>query len=270
MIEIQKKLDELKSILKSMNKVSIAFSGGVDSMLLLKVAAETLGKENVLALTIDVPYMPRWEIEEAKELAEELGVKHKILKKEIDESIRYNPEDRCYICKKLIFSNLLEFSETKGFVLTEGTNSDDLNDYRPGLKALKELNVRSPLLEANLTKEEIRSLSKEYVLKTWNKPSYACLISRIEYGATLDEDILRMIEKGELFLREKGFLGARLRVHKNLCRIEVYKNQIEEVLKYREEIIAYIKELGFSHVTLDLEGYITGSMNVNIGGSTNG
>ena len=135
---------------------------------------------------------------------------------------------------------------------------------------MKELNVRSPLLEANLTKKEIRSLSKEYGLKTWNKPSYACLISRIEYGAVLDEDILRAIEKGEKFLREKGFEGARLRVHKNLCRIEVYKNQIEEVLRYREEIIAYIKGLGFSHVTLDLEGYITGSMNVNVGGSKNG
>jgi len=257
------KYSNLISYLQTLEKVVLAFSGGVDSTFLLKAAKEALG-DNVKAITIHSPYIPKWEIEEAKQLVREIGVAHEIIEASIIDEIRDNPENRCYLCKTAIFSLIKSAANSQGYhYIIDGTNFDDTGDYRPGLKALKELEVKSPLLECQLTKLEIRSLSRELELNTWDKPAYACLLTRIPYGQKLIEADFEKIENAEKYMMNRGFRAVRVRCHGNMARIEVAKKDRiklfdEEIL---DEISGKLKEFGFKYVTLDLEGYRVGSFN---------
>lgn len=253
----------LINYLKKLGKVVLAFSGGVDSTFLLKVAKEALG-DNMKAVTILSPYIPKWEVAEAKQLANELGVEYEIIEVPIIDEIKNNPENRCYLCKKAVFSIIDNIAKTQGYnYVIDGTNLDDIGDYRPGLKALEELSVKSPLLECKLTKEEIRSLSKELGLNTWDKPSYACLLTRIPYGNELRVEDFEKIESAEKYMMEIGFRAVRVRCHGDLARIEVNKG--DRIRLFNEEIIENIsskfKEIGFKYITLDLQGYRVGSFN---------
>ncbi|MCE5287093.1 MAG: ATP-dependent sacrificial sulfur transferase LarE [Pelosinus sp.] len=258
----------LINYLKAMKRVVLAFSGGVDSTFLLKAAKEALGN-NFKAVTIESPYIPKWEIAEAKQLVAELGVAFEILEAPIIDEIRYNPENRCYLCKTAVFSQIKAIAAREGYhYVIDGTNFDDIGDYRPGLQALRELGIKSPLLECQLTKPEIRSLSKELGLPTWAKPPYACLLTRIPYGNELKVEDFIKIEKAEKYMMDKGFRAIRVRCHSNLARIEVDKQDrsklFNEVLL--DEISHKFKEFGFKYVALDLEGYRVGSFNETLQG----
>ncbi|OPJ61745.1 ATP-dependent sacrificial sulfur transferase LarE [Clostridium chromiireducens] len=260
------KYNELVKYLKSLGRVVLAFSGGVDSTFLLRVAKEALGND-VKAVTILSPYIPKWEIAEAKELVNELGVQHEIIEAPIIDSIKFNPEDRCYLCKTAVFSMILTVAKEQGYdCVIDGTNFDDISDYRPGLKALKELEVKSPLLECKLTKAEIREFSKELGLNTWDKPPYACLLTRIPYGNELKVEDFEKIENAEKFMMSIGFRAVRVRCHGELARVEVSRQDRSRL--FNEELLdtisEKIKECGFKYVTLDLQGYRVGSFNETI------
>ncbi|MEQ8156091.1 MAG: ATP-dependent sacrificial sulfur transferase LarE [Clostridiaceae bacterium] len=268
------KYNKLIKYLKSLGKVVLAFSGGVDSTFLLRAAKDALG-DNVKAVTILSPYIPKWEIAEAEELVKELGVQHEVIKAPIIDSIRFNPEDRCYLCKTAVFTMILDLAKKQGYdCVIDGTNFDDISDYRPGLKALKELDVKSPLLECELTKAEIRAFSKELGLNTWDKPPYACLLTRIPYGNELIEEDFEKIENSEKYMMSIGFRAVRVRCHGDLARIEVGRDDMSRL--FNEELLntisQKIKDLGFKYVTLDLQGYRTGSfnetINKNLGGQS--
>ncbi|NEZ47384.1 ATP-dependent sacrificial sulfur transferase LarE [Clostridium niameyense] len=257
------KYKELITYLKNLKSVAVAFSGGVDSTLLLKACKEALG-DNAIAVTVVSPYVPKWEIEEAKELVKEMGIKSFFIEVPILEEMRSNPENRCYLCKKAIFNKIKLLAKENGVeYVVDGTNADDIKDYRPGLKALRELEIKSPFLENSITKEEVRAFSKELGLKTWNKPAYACLLSRIPYNQNIDENDLNRVEKSELYLMNLGFKGVRVRSHGDLARIEVQKNDREKLIdgNILDNISIELKRLGFKYVTLDLEGYKMGSLN---------
>lgn len=261
------KYQKLLSLLKSHHKLAVAFSGGVDSTFLLYAAREALG-DNVIALSIVTPYVPQWEQEEAMEIARQLKVQRRVVSLSFPEELRNNPSDHCYTCKKILFSKLLELAKAEGCeAVVDGTNVDDLSDYRPGLVALKELSISSPMVEAGLTKDEIRQLSKEFNLPTWDKPSFACLLSRLPVGVRVEEADFVQIEKAERFLMASGFAAVRLRHHGDVARIEVPKQDIVRLIECNRDgkIDNALKSMGYRHVAVDLAGYTMGSLNRPVG-----
>jgi len=259
MFENKKK--NLDAILKELNSFVVAFSGGVDSSFLM-FRAHSLKKIKMIGVTIRTPYIPEIELEEALEFARSHGINHRIIDLSFPEAIRSNPVDRCYLCKKTLFSKLLDFAEENGFkYVIDGTNADDANVYRPGLRALRELGIKSPLLEAGLTKKDIREMLRQEDLPVADKPAMACLLTRIPYNTTISETMLKMIEKAECFLLNKGFPGTRVRIHGDLARIECSPAYFEKIIQNPEKelIIDNLKKIGFRYVSLDLEGYRSGS-----------
>ena len=262
---LETKIDTLKSIIINYGKVGIAFSGGVDSTFLLKLAHDILG-DNAVAFTAALRSVPAFELAEADAFCKAEGIRQivcEINELEIKE-FAANPDNRCYYCKKNVLSRLCSEAQKLGIThIAEGSNVDDLGDFRPGRRAVEEFGVTSPLLEAGLSKAEIRVLSKQLNLPTWDKPAYACLTSRIVRGETITEEKLRMIEKAEEFLMENGFRQMRVRLHGDLARIEVLPENIAELVRpdLRNAITKKFKELGFRYVSLDLDGYKMGSMN---------
>lgn len=268
MEQIQEKFENLQRSLLQLGRVAIAFSGGVDSTFLLETAHRVLG-DGVIAVTAASCSFPERELKEAKAFCTERGIAHVVCQsEELDiEGFRQNPTNRCYLCKHELFEKIWKIAEERGFdAVAEGSNMDDNGDYRPGLMAVKELGVKSPLREAGLNKEEIRALSKEMGLPTWNKQSFACLSSRFVYGETISEEKLGMVDQAEQLLLDLGFHQVRVRVHGTIARIELLREEFHAVLEEdkRTLICRRLKELGFSYVTLDLMGYRTGSMNETI------
>ena len=267
--ELRQKLDALKENIRCLKSLAVGFSGGVDSSFLLAVAYEVLGEKAIAVTAVDLS-VPEREVKEAEAFCKERGIRHIITR--FDplkiEEYRNNTPDRCYFCKRSIFTEIQRIAAEQGIAFAaEGSNTDDLGDYRPGLKAVEELGVRSPLREAGLSKEDIRLLSKDMGLPTWSKPAYACLASRFVYGEEITEEKLRMIDRAEEFLIRCGFLAERVRMHGNIARIEVPAEDIARLAsdEIREAVYAKFREIGFLYVTLDMRGYFAGSMNATIG-----
>jgi pyridinium-3,5-biscarboxylic acid mononucleotide sulfurtransferase len=263
---VTRKYEKLKALLTGMHRVLIAFSGGVDSTLLLKVAVDALG-ENALAATAISETTSRHERRDAVRLAKRMGVTHLLVESQelqMPEFIN-NPADKCYICKKHRFSAMKALAEKNGcFYVLDGSNLDDQRDFRPGIRALEELGVRSPLFETKMTKSDIRRLSQKLGLPTWKKPSFACLASRIPYNHRITPKKLQQVDAGEDFLRELDFSPQlRVRHYGDTVRLEIAPDDIQELASaiLRERIVDYFKGLGFAFVTLDLEGYTMGSLN---------
>jgi len=263
------KLEELRDLLQKMKSVLIAYSGGVDSTFLLKVAGDALGNR-VLAVIAESPTYPEGEVRRAEEMCETLGVSRRTIKTDefLDENFVSNPRERCYYCKKELFSKLLKIARENGIDnVLDGSNHDDRSDHRPGTRAKDELGVRSPLMELAFTKQDIRKLSRELGLPTWDKPSFACLASRIPYGTRITEGILRMVREGEGFLKSLGFKQFRVRHHGAIVRIEVDKQSAGRIMRdgLMDKIAQKFEKIGYTYVTLDLKGYRTGSMNEVLG-----
>jgi len=243
-------------------KVLVAFSGGVDSTFLLYMCKKVLGEENVLAVTVLGSSFPTREKESAKQLAKEIGVRHLFVQSnEYDvPEFSENGPDRCYYCKRGEFSKLIKLAEENGIeTIVDGSNSDDKDDYRPGRRAMRELGIKSPL--SDLKKADIRALCKKYGLSVFDKPSYACLASRVPYGHTITPELLGKIEKAENFLMDSGFIDVRVRDYGDLARIEVPKSEFEKLIVQAAEVTEALKDLGYLYVTMDLNGRETGSMN---------
>ncbi len=266
--ELQNKLENLKRYIAGLGSLAAGFSCGVDSSLLIAVAHEVLG-DRLIAVTGADASVPEREINEAKAFCKERGIRHIICTVDPlkEEGYRNNSPDRCYYCKHGIFTELKRVAEENGLeYMAEGSNMDDLGDYRPGMRAVEEFFVKSPLREAGLTKSEIRIISKALGLPTWSKPAYACLASRFVYGEEITEEKLHMIDRAEQFLIEHGFFEERVRIHGNIARIEVPASDIPKLAAdgIREAVYEKFREIGFPFVTLDLKGYRQGSMNATL------
>ena len=260
---IFEKLERLQKTLRTMKRVAIAFSGGVDSAFLVKIAYDVLGA-NVLAITAVSPTYPKRELRQAEYLAQTIGVPHIIISSEEMKNERFsrNLPNRCYYCKKELFSKIQKIaSEKKLDYILDGSTADDTLDYRPGAKALKEMDVRSPLKEVGLTKQEIRELSRSMRLESWDKPASACLASRFPYGVEITRARLKQVEQAEDFLHSLGIRQVRVRYHHELARIEIAKDEFQKIIRYSNDIVKNFKKLGFAYIALDIEGYRTGSLN---------
>ncbi len=268
--DIDHKLAVCRSILHQLGNVVVAFSAGVDSTFLLALAVETLRANRVLAAIGVSPSLPQRELASARDLAARLGVELVETPTGEMDNPQYtaNPVERCYFCKHDLFSRLISIAKERGFTaVVSGANDDDAGDYRPGLKAGAELGIRDPLMEARLSKADIRELSRRMGLPTWNKPAAACLASRLPYGETITREKLNRIEQAERLLHDQGFDALRVRDHGGLARIEVEAIRIEDLAReeVRVAITRELKGLGFAYVSLDLEGYRIGSMNEPLG-----
>lgn len=265
MKSLQEKYKDLKEYIKSLESVAVAFSSGVDSTFLLKVAHDVLG-DKAVAVTARSCSFPERELRETAAFAEAHGIKHLIVdSEELEiEGFSENPPNRCYLCKHELFSKMKDIAEQHGLKeVVEGSNMDDMGDYRPGLTAIQELGVKSPLRYAGLTKDDIRELSRELALPTWEKQSFACLSSRFPYGQSITPEKLKMVDEAEQMLLDLGFRQVRVRHHDTLARIEIDGNQFPKIMEkdIRDRIYSRFREIGFTYVSLDLAGYRTGSMN---------
>jgi uncharacterized protein len=263
-MEAHEKYEGLKDVLKGLGRVVVCYSGGVDSTLLLKAAADALGRQNVLALIARSQTYPEREIEEAVTFARASGIDYEVIETDEmgDDCFLSNTSERCYFCKRHLFGRAWEIARQRGFdYVAEGSNVDDRSDYRPGRRAGLELAIKSPLLEAGLSKADIRSVSAALGLPTHDKPSLACLASRIPYGTRIEAETLKRIERAEEFLRGLGIGQVRVRYHGQVARIEVLEEDFDKVMAARGEIADALTQAGFLYVTLDLKGYRTGSMN---------
>jgi uncharacterized protein len=272
---LDRKIDDIRKQLEQSMEVyakediCLAFSGGVDSSLLLKTAVTASKKtgKKVYAVTFDTRLYPSCDLETASGVARELGGIHKVIAvDELEqEEIRWNPVNRCYLCKKKLFETLKNFADKKNIrYILEGTNEDDLHVYRPGIKVLHELEIISPLAKLHITKEQVKELAAWYGISVASRPSTPCMATRLPYGTEIDYDILHKIEKGEAYIKSLVKGNVRLRLHNDIVRIEVDKGCMEVLLEKRFKIISYLKELGFIYVTLDMEGFRSGSMDVGI------
>ena len=270
MEDLREKDTALRERIREAGKAAIAFSGGIDSMLLLTVALDVLGKENVLAVIARSQFLTAAEFEEAVRYCEEIGVPYEVVELDVlgNADISSNPPDRCYLCKRNIFGSIIEAAEGRGIgIVFEGSNLDDMGDYRPGMKAVRELGVESPLLDAGLAKQDVRDLAREFGITAWDKPSSPCLATRFVFGEAITQERLDMVEAAESFLRELGFGQVRVRTHGEgpgvLARIEVGEGDFPKLedRDIREAISFKLKELGYAYVTFDALGYRRGSMN---------
>ena len=266
--EKKQKLQE-QMLVYAQGDMLVAFSGGVDSSLILKLAVQAAAKtgHQVYGIMMHTMLHPMGEVEDARVTAEQIGAEFRVL--EIDElkgaDILDNPVDRCYRCKKYLFRNLIEEGEKLGVsVMMEGTNEDDLHVYRPGLRAIRELGIHSPLAEAGMTKAEVRRLAGELGVSVSNKPSMPCLATRFPYGTRISYEVMRKVDEGEAFIRSLGFYNVRLRIHNDVARIEVDVNEMPHLLEHCEQIVAKLKNLGYDYVTVDLEGFRSGSMDLHV------
>jgi uncharacterized protein len=266
--------DKKSALLERMSEytksdVILAFSGGADSSLLLKLLCQAAEKNQtkVYAVTIHTTLHPVYEVAIAKQVAQEAGAIHLVV--EVDEmaeaGIEDNPEDRCYRCKKYLFRRLKKMAKELSIdMMLEGTNEDDLHVYRPGIRAVRELGVISPLVEVHMTKAEVRSMASEYGISVAMRPSTPCLATRFPYGTRLSYENMQKVEQAEDYLRKMDFYNVRLRVHGEIARIEIDASDMERLLVKKDEIITYLKQLGYSYVTLDLEGFRSGSMDIHV------
>ncbi|MDD3322902.1 MAG: ATP-dependent sacrificial sulfur transferase LarE [Paludibacter sp.] len=263
-MELQEKYEKLKKIISETRRAAVAFSGGVDSALLSKVTFDVL-RENSIAITLVSPMNAQSEMKDAEDLAKEIGITHYMINdNEIEDEVLANPVNRCYFCKKIEFGAIIDKAKEAGIkVVFDGSNVDDMSDYRPGLQALNELEVMSPLRMAGLTKSDIRELSHQLSLRSWNKPALACLGSRIPYGERITIEKLSKIDKSEDYLRSLGFVQFRVRSHEKMARIEVSPEERSKLFdgNLLDQISKQLKAFGYQYVCMELEGYITGSLN---------